>query len=138
MHCRRFSFPPIHPAIRQSAKVQGMKRDLILLWLAWFLRLYSFQWLVTSRLQVQRPGTAVFWSANETLPTSNQGKIYLNDPFMNRQVAWDSEYYLGIAVGGYDDPNAGSVRNPATGREVIKNYSFFPSTLCLFAHWGFR
>ncbi len=23
---------------------------------------------------------------------------------MNNQVAWDSEYYLAIAVGGYDDP----------------------------------
>lgn len=45
---------------------------------------------------------------------------------MNRQVAWDSEYYLGIAVGGYDDPEAGRVQNPATGQMVIKNYSFFP------------
>ena len=25
---------------------------------------------------------------------------------MNNQVAWDSEYYLAIAVGGYDDPRA--------------------------------
>jgi hypothetical protein len=103
-----------------------MKRNLILLWLAWFALLYGFQWLVTTRLQVKQPDEAVSWSANETLPSSNDGKIYLLDPFMNRQVAWDSEYYLGIAVGGYDDPEAGSVRNPATGRSVIKNYSFFP------------
>jgi hypothetical protein len=45
---------------------------------------------------------------------------------MNRQVAWDSEYYVGIAVGGYDDPSAGAIINPNTGNKVIKNYSFFP------------
>jgi hypothetical protein len=33
---------------------------------------------------------------------------------------------VGIAVGGYDDPDAGAVVNPETGQEVIKNYSFFP------------
>jgi hypothetical protein len=57
---------------------------------------------------------------------SNKDKIYLNEPFANRQVAWDSEYYIGIAVGGYDDPEAGRVQNPATGQMVVKNYSFFP------------
>ncbi len=25
---------------------------------------------------------------------------------MNDQVAWDSEYYLSIAIGGYDDPRS--------------------------------
>jgi len=103
-----------------------MKRHLILLWLGWFVILYGFQWLVTSRLQLKQPDEAVFWSANETLPSSNADKVYLNDPFMNRQVAWDSEYYVGIAVGGYDDPEAGRVQNPFNGQMVVKNYSFFP------------
>lgn len=103
-----------------------MKRNLIWLWLAWFILLYGFQWLVTTRLQLKQPDEGVVWSANETMPHSNDGKIYLLDPFMNRQVAWDSEYYVGIATGGYDDPEAGAVRNPATGLLVIKNYSFFP------------
>jgi len=103
-----------------------MKRNLLLLWFAWFTLLYGFQWLVTTRLELKKPDKAVSWSANETLPSSNDGKIYLLDPFMNRQVAWDSEYYVGIAVGGYDDPKAGAVRSPKTGLLVIKNYSFFP------------
>src|SRR5687768_4782644 len=103
-----------------------MKRNMVLLWLAWFVLLYGFQWLVTNRLQLRQPDEAVVWSASETMPSSNAEKIYLIDPFMNRQVAWDSEYYVGIAVGGYDDPEAGAVRNPATGQLVIKNYSFFP------------
>lgn len=103
-----------------------MKRNLVILWAVWFTLLYGFQWLVTTRLQLKQPDEAVVWSANETLPSSNDGKIYLLEPFMNRQVAWDSEYYVGIAVGGYDDPEAGYARNPATGLPIAKNYSFFP------------
>jgi hypothetical protein len=72
------------------------------------------------------PDSAVFWSKTETMPNSNEGKIYLLEPFMNRQVAWDSEYYVGIAVGGYEDPKAGKAYNRADGKAYIKNYSFFP------------
>lgn len=102
------------------------RRTLIHIWIGWFIVLYGFQWLVTTRLAILRPDHAVPWSSSETTALSNRGKIYLLDPFMNRQVAWDSEYYVGIAVAGYDDPRAGTVVNPATGRRVIKNYSFFP------------
>ncbi len=100
--------------------------NITLLWLAWVIILLSFQWIVTTRLEIQHPDLAVSWTKSQTQPSSNDGKIYLLEPFMNRQVAWDSEYYVGIAVGGYDDPKAGAVINPATGDKVIKNYSFFP------------
>ena len=100
--------------------------NITLLWLAWVIIILAFQWIVTARLDIQHPDLAVFWTKSQTMPSSNEGKIYLLDPIMNRQVAWDSEYYVGIAVAGYDDPNAGAVVNPETGREVIKNYSFFP------------
>ncbi|MFC1936469.1 hypothetical protein ACFLYP_02245, partial [Chloroflexota bacterium] len=107
-------------------KISNTTRNIILLWLGWIIILLGFQTLVSARLGVKQPDYAVFWSQYETLPSSSRGKIYLLEPFMNRQVAWDSEYYVGIAVGGYDDPKAGAVRNPATGLQVIKNYSFFP------------
>lgn len=102
-------------------------RNLIMLWVAWFTILYCFQWLVTTRLEIKRPDYAVAWSANETQKFSNKGKVYLEEPFLNRQVAWDSEYYLGIAVGGYDDPAAGRAKDPASGIDWPKNYSFFPA-----------
>jgi len=86
----------------------------------------GFQWIVVNRLGIQRPDIAVAWTSTETQSYSNRGKVYLLDPFMNRQVAWDSEYYVGIAVGGYDDPKAGFVPDRETGKVVIKNYSFFP------------
>lgn len=94
--------------------------------LLWSLVVIGFQWIVSTRLALVPPDLAVSWTKSETMPSSNDGKIYLLEPFMNRQVAWDSEYYIGIAVGGYDDPAAGAVRNPQTGKMVIKNYSFFP------------
>jgi len=101
-------------------------RNIILFWLAWVIIILGFQWLATSRFDIKRPDLAVSWTNTETLANSNNGKIYLLEPFMNRQVAWDSEYYAGIAVGGYDDQQAGFIVNPKTGKLVIKNYSFFP------------
>jgi hypothetical protein len=34
----------------------------------------------------------------------SEGHPYLLEPFMNNQVSWDSEPYIGISIGGYDDP----------------------------------
>ncbi len=101
-------------------------RNIVWLWLAWVIIILGFQWIVTTRLGIERPDLAVPWTSSETLRFSNKGKIYLLEPTMNRQVAWDSEYYVGIAATGYDDPQAGAVPNPETGNLVIKNYSFFP------------
>ena len=88
--------------------------QIVLLWLAWVVIILAFQWIVTTRLEITHPDRAIFWTESQTRPSSNKGKSYLLEPFMNRQVAWDSEYYVGIAVGGYDDPAAGAVLNPRT------------------------
>ena len=101
-------------------------RNLVLIWLGWFVVLYCFQGIVQMRVRIARPDYAVEWAPSETNVSSDAGKIYLLEPFLNNQVAWDSEYYLGIAVGGYNDPKAGTVVDPANGHSVIKNYSFFP------------
>ncbi len=99
---------------------------ILFLWLAWVIIILSFQWIVTTRLQIKRPDLALPWTKSQTQPSSDKGRIYLLEPFMNRQVAWDSEYYVGIAVGGYNDPKAASITDPQTGKEVVKNYNFFP------------
>lgn len=101
-------------------------RNIVFTWLAWAVIILGYQWIVTTRLEITHPDRAIFWTESQTRLSSNEGKIYLLEPFMNRQVAWDSEYYVGIAVAGYDDPQAGAVVNPRTGQAVIKNYSFFP------------
>ena len=49
--------------------------NIVLLWLAWVVIILSFQWIVTTRLEIKHPDLAVVWTKTETLPSSNQGKI---------------------------------------------------------------
>ena len=110
------SAPPSRP--------KGWLRNLVLLWLAWGLIVIGFQKLTATRFQPKRPDKVIGWTATETTITANNNKIYLIEPFMNEQVAWDSEYYLSIAVKGYDDPAV-----LTDGREQVPytlNYAFFP------------
>jgi len=82
-------------------------RIIVLLWLAWAVIVIAFQALATARLAPQFPDRAQEWTTNETASKDYQaGRPFLLEPFMNNQVAWDSEYYLAIAVGGYEDPRA--------------------------------
>ena len=103
------------------------------------LILIAYQGFVQARFQPQRPDYVLFWTPSETTATSQNDKPYLIEPFMNAQVSWDSEYYLSIAVGGYDDPRMRAVSpdyTGANGRVALKsqqpgwtsmNYAFFPA-----------
>lgn len=121
-------------------------RNIVLLWLLWAVIVIGFQAIATSRLQPQWPDQAQRWTKDfAKSPTYQKGHPYLLDPFMNNQVAWDSEYYLGIADGGYDNPCApviapiarvGSSSVPCTDPQIITDsgdaklwslsYAFFP------------
>lgn len=104
-------------------------RTILLIWLAWALIVIGFQALATSRLQPQWPDRAQEWTESFTGPNYQVGHPYLLDPFMNDQVAWDSEYYLGIAVGGYDDPRVTHLpdQNSASSSPPLSlSYAFFP------------
>ncbi|MBL8055529.1 MAG: hypothetical protein JNK29_02470 [Anaerolineales bacterium] len=101
-------------------------RTLILIWLGWFVVLYAFQAVVPQRLTLRRPDFAAEWTAGETAANSQNNKPYLLEPFLNAQVSWDSEYYLSIALGGYDDPAMRLIRDRGTGQEVSQNFAFFP------------
>ena len=81
-------------------------RNIVLIWLAWAIIVISFQALATARLVPEFPDRAQEWTTDSTGPGYQLGHTYLLEPFMNNQVAWDSEYYLAIAIGGYDDPRA--------------------------------
>lgn len=117
-------------------------RHIVLIWLAWALLVIGFQALSTARFQPQWPDRAQRWTETYTNPATYQvGRDFLLDPFMNDQVSWDSEYYLGIAVGGYDDvriPHLGAFGsssfdyhtliavNQYYGEPVSLAYAFFP------------
>lgn len=117
-------------------------RIIVLTWLAWAIIVISFQALATARLVPEYPDRAQEWTTEFTEKGYQDGHVYLLDPFMNNQVAWDSEYYLAIAVGGYDDPRSphltptGVVTSPegieapqrGAGFEqsISTSYAFFP------------
>ena len=117
-------------------------RIIVLLWLAWAFILIGFQAWATARMDLVYPDRAQQWTENYTGPGYQQGHIYLLEPFMNNQVAWDSEYYLAIAVGGYDDPRSPHLTpqgittvvrdhtvtqsGSSFGRNLSLSYAFFP------------
>ncbi len=100
-------------------------RTIVLLWLAWAVVMTAYMQLVPYRYAPSRPDNALTWTANETRRNSNDGKIYLLEPFLNAQVAWDSEYYLSIATVGYEDP-ALPIVNGHGDVPVVRSYAFFP------------
>ncbi len=76
------------------------------------------------RFQIKHPDYALEWTPIDTALTYKHDKPYLNEPFMNQQVAFDSEYYLSIATVGYADPavTAGDIH----GERIALNYAFMP------------
>jgi Gpi18-like mannosyltransferase len=97
---------------------------LILIWAAWAAIIIGFQTLVDTRIQPDRPDYVLEWTQGETNRNSQKDKPYLIEPFMNNQVSMDSEYYLSIAVAGYDDPVGRSIE--MRGETYTLNYAFFP------------
>jgi hypothetical protein len=91
----------------------------------WIVVLFAYQTIAIQRYNPARPDRAVMWSANETAFNSQNDKPYLIEPFLNQQVSWDAEFYLSIAVAGYDDPAIRTVR-VSDGRELSLSYAFFP------------
>ena len=79
-------------------------RNILLIWFGWAVVLLAFQNLVQMRVSLVRPDNVLSWTSTETGKSSNANRAFLVDPFLNAQVAWDSEYYLAIAVDGYDSP----------------------------------
>src|SRR5678816_3333334 len=100
-------------------------RVILLIWLAWGIIVMAFQALATARLVPQFPDLALEWTTRFTGNGYQEEHIYLLDPFMNDQVAWDSEYYLSIAIGGYDDPRSPHLTPQG---EVITSSHGFQST----------
>jgi hypothetical protein len=114
-------------------------RQLILIWLAWAVLLSAYQFWVTRRIDLTGLDNVLRWTAGESNQEVQVGKQYLTEPFLNEHVAWDSEYYLSIAMHGYDDPEIRGV--PQTGdkgyyttfcavgrssRCISLAYAFFP------------
>ncbi len=120
-----------HLAPHGGVKNNRSLLTLLLIWAAWAVILPGYQALVHARIDLQRPDYILPWTPDETRTEKLPGRPYLIDPFLNYQVAWDSEYYLSIATVGYDDPDVGVAPpswfpNAASYDIVPLNYAFFP------------
>lgn len=80
-------------------------KNITLLWLVWAMLVLGFQVFSGARFKPQPPDTVLTWTGDETKPGAHDTQPYLLEPFMNQQVAYDSEFYISIALNGYDDPN---------------------------------
>jgi hypothetical protein len=115
---KHLDFSPTPFFRRPAVKVMGI-------WLAWACILLAFQKIVVLRFQPQRPDRVLEWTATETKAGWFPESPYLHNPFMNEHVEMDSEYYLSIAVQGYEDPWVQQMITPA-GEKVPLNYAFMP------------
>ena len=100
-------------------------RAIVLIWAAWAIIIIGYQTLVDARMDIGRPDYSLEWTPDETGKNSLKDRLYLNEPVMNRQVAWDSEYYLSIAVAGYPDTQVPQLTTRG-GSKLSLNYAFFP------------
>lgn len=111
-------------------------RTLVLIWLSWAIIVIVFQAWATSRIDPKYPDRAQEWTTNFTGEGYQAGHVFLLEPFMNDQVAWDSEYYLAIAVGGYDDPRSPhltptGVSTSVVDHSVVQSGSSFSTSISL-------
>jgi hypothetical protein len=100
---------PFRPGLSYRPPTDVVK--IVVLWAAWLAIICGFQIAVQARLQPAKPDYTLTWTQNETADgfpaaTGPGCRPYLADPNMNEHVAFDSEYYISIAIGGYDNPES--------------------------------
>ena len=115
-------------------------RTVALIWLGWAMVMLAYQSFAQARLPLLRPDHATTFSAQETGTDSLRGRPYLDGGGLLRShVAWDSQYYLSIALHGYDDPTMPAVSPTSTSAAPMSgpqklhptwtaiNYAYFPA-----------
>jgi hypothetical protein len=79
-------------------------RTVVLIWLGWAVLMLGFQAFVTARLDLVRPDRTLPWTASWTNADASARHPYLKTPILKEHSAWDSEFYISIALHGYEDP----------------------------------
>jgi hypothetical protein len=111
---------------------------VFLVWLGWALLMLGLQDFAQARFQLQRPDTVMDWTSSWTNAGSAARHPYLQSQTLKGHAAWDSEFYVSIALHGYEDPamRAASpqstpdaeIAGPKKGHPnwVSLNHAFFP------------
>ncbi len=95
-------------------KISPSIRNIALIWLGWAIVLTAFQHWVGMRLELRRP--------DRFLDPVQDRSPYLDDPFMNSHISWDSEFYLSIATVGYDDPSVRAIPSNFVWKTAQQTY----------------
>jgi hypothetical protein len=121
-------------------KLASIRRTtLFLIWLGWALSIIGYQAYVVDRFDLQIQDKALWWTEYEVNPVYQTTFFYLSQPYFNEHVAWDSFYYISMAVSGYRDPimhsipldysrpdNAQMLPQLSKPDWISLNYAFFP------------
>ena len=108
------------------------KRSLLIMWFGWAIVMIGFQVIVPARMSLKRPDYALFWTKAATHNNSLNSMPFLQEPVMNAHAAWDSEFYLAIAVDGYEaeDIRRINAQMPvASGLSSLLRFGVPPETL---------
>ena len=100
---------------------------VVLVWLAWSASLLVYQEIVQQRYVIERPDRVLVWTPDETRSRRDPQRPYLNEDVLNSHVSFDSEYYLSIAVLGYDDPDVTQMFPDDGSAQLALNYAFMPA-----------
>src|ERR1700679_3850141 len=98
----------------------------------------AFQAWAPARCELARPDTVLDWTGSWTNADAAKRHPYLQSPVLKGHAAWDSEFYISIALHGYEDP-AMRAASPASTPDsevagakqshptwVSLNHAFFP------------
>src|SRR5579864_5973111 len=87
-----------------SASAGAPVRQIVLVWIGWAAIMLAFQAFALARLDLARPDRTLDWTASWTNADALERHFYLNTPILKGHAAWDSEFYISIALHGYEDP----------------------------------
>jgi len=121
-----------------AARGRSPTRHIVVVWLGWAAIMLGFQAFALARLDLARPDRTLDWTATWTNADALQRHFYLKTPILGGHAAWDSEFYISIALHGYEDPAMRAV-SPASAPDaevaapkrthpawVSLNHAFFP------------
>jgi hypothetical protein len=98
---------------------------IVAIWAGWAIAMLSYQEIVLARVGPERPDAVLEWTPGETGLQRANGRPYLQEDVFASHIAFDSEYYLSIAVLGYDDPDV--TQYEGIDGTIALNYAFMPA-----------
>ncbi|HTX49400.1 MAG TPA: mannosyltransferase family protein [Caulobacteraceae bacterium] len=125
-------------SVSPRATPANRTRTIFFVWLGWALVMLAFQAFALARFDLVRPDRTLDWTASWTNADAMERHFYLKTPILQGHSAWDSEFYVSIALHGYEDP-AMRAASPASTPDVevagpkkdhpkwvSLNHAFFP------------